>query len=101
MSSAPVVLKFSGSLDAAAAKALRPDLDELAQGARSDVVVDLSAVDFIDSSGIGAIVFLFKRLAARGHALRLRGVRGQPLRLMEFLRISRVIALEPSAEEAA
>lgn len=87
------LFKPDGAFDAAAAAAARPQLDQLVEG-NADVLVDLSAVEFIDSSGIGAIVFLFKRLTAKGRQLRLSGVHGQPLQLMEFLRIPRVIPFE-------
>jgi len=57
----------------------------------SDVVVDLTEVRFIDSSGIGAIVFLYKRLVAQKHNMALVGVKGQPKELLEILKISQTI----------
>ena len=57
----------------------------------ADVVVDLSAVNFIDSSGIGAIVFLYKRLVAQQHNMALVGVKGQPKELLDILKISQSI----------
>jgi len=57
----------------------------------SDVVVDLTEVRFIDSSGIGAIVFLYKRLVAQQHKMSLVGVSGQPKELLEILKISQTI----------
>jgi anti-anti-sigma factor len=57
----------------------------------SDVIVDLSDVRFIDSSGIGAIVFLYKRLIAQKHNMALVGVSGQPKELLDILKISQTI----------
>lgn len=57
----------------------------------SDVVVDLTEVRFIDSSGIGAIVFLYKRLVAQQHNMALVGVKGQPKELLDILKISQSI----------
>lgn len=83
-------LDIKGSLDALAVETLRPQFDALVQD-QTDVVINLGQTDFIDSSGIGAIVFLFKRLRALDRNLRLTGVQGQPLELMKHLRIDQSI----------
>jgi anti-anti-sigma factor len=57
----------------------------------SDVIVDLTDVRFIDSSGIGAIVFLYKRLVAQQKNMALVGVKGQPKELLDILKISQTI----------
>ena len=81
-----------GSLDAASVTTLKDDFEALA-GEGKDVVLDLSKTDFLDSSGVGAIVFLYKRLTASGRRLELQGVDGQPLRLLEFLRVTSVVPI--------
>jgi anti-anti-sigma factor len=53
-------LMIQGPFDALAAEKLRPEFDRLATSSSGDLTLDLSGVDFIDSSGIGAIVFLYK-----------------------------------------
>ncbi len=83
-------LEIEGSLDALAVEVLRPRFDELVQD-KADVVIDLSKINFIDSSGIGAIVFLFKRLRSLQRNLSLVGVHGQPLELLKHLRIDQSI----------
>ncbi len=88
----PRVLTFQGPLDAAAVQALRPMVSDLAENATGDVILDLTAVDFIDSSGIGLIVHLFKRLVGRAGGLTLVGLNGQPKQLIEYLRVDRIIA---------
>ena len=83
-------LNIEGSLDALAVDILRPRFDDLVQD-KSDVVLNLSQIEFIDSSGIGAIVFLFKRLRALDRNLSLSGVHGHPLGLLKHLRIDHAI----------
>ncbi len=80
-------LKVEGDFDAAAARELRPQLELLAASGTS-VSADLSSVDFIDSSGVGALVFLHKRLTAAGHKLVVTGLKGQPLELLAYLRLA-------------
>lgn len=83
---------IDGSLDALAVEILRPNFDALVQN-KSDVSLNLTSVPFIDSSGIGAIVFLFKRLRALDRNLSLIGVHGQPLELLKHLRIDQSISV--------
>jgi len=85
-------LHLEGSLDALAVDILRPRFDSLVQD-KHDVTLDMSQIDFIDSSGIGAIVFLFKRLRSLDRKLSLAGVHGQPLELLRYLRIEKSISI--------
>jgi anti-sigma B factor antagonist len=73
-------------LDAAYVSRVRPQLERLAE-ADDDVVLDLSNVAFVDSSGVGALAFLHKRLVTKGHRLKVVGLRGQPLKLLTNLRL--------------
>jgi len=77
---------FDDDLDAAYVTRVRPQIDRLAE-AGEDVVLDLSKVDFVDSSGLGALVFLHKRLVAKGHKLKITGLKGQPLQLFTNLHL--------------
>lgn len=85
-----ITLALRNELDAFAVEALRSQLEILGDS-KQDVDLDLTHVTFIDSSGIGALVFLFKRLRASRCVLRLHGVNGQPLELIQYLRIDKSI----------
>jgi len=84
------VITLSGDFDVNSVNDAKPLFEDLAVNG-SDVVVDLSGVRFIDSSGIGAIVFLYKRLVAQKHNMVLIGVQGQPQELLEILKITQTI----------
>lgn len=83
-------LSLKNELDALTIEALRDDFERLGNSGQ-DVDLDFTEVTFIDSSGIGALVFLFKRLRATKSTLRLHGVQGQPLELIQYLRIDKSI----------
>jgi anti-sigma B factor antagonist len=83
-------LKIEGTLDAVTAPELRPALDTLVAERRPLVTIDLSALRLIDSSGVGAIVSLFKRVRAEGGEVRIAGLRDQPLAIFQLLRLDRV-----------
>ena len=63
---------------------------------RENVCLDLAEVTIIDSAAVGTIAFLFKRLAARQKRLCLAAPNGQPLELLKFLRLDRVITIRPA-----
>jgi len=95
----PTTFKMTDDMDAAFLTAIRDDLERLST-ADQDVVLDVSDVTFIDSSGIGGIVFLYKRLATQGHKLRLQGLSGQPLQMLKYLRLTELLALSVDGEAA-
>ncbi len=78
--------EIDDDLDAAYVSRVRPYIERLAQ-ANEDVTLDFSKVEFVDSSGLGALVFLHKRLISSGHRLRVVGLRGQPLQLFTNLHL--------------
>ena len=86
------VVSLTGDFDVNSVNNAKPLFEDLAVNG-SDVIVDLSEVRFIDSSGIGALVFLYKRLVAQKHQMVLIGVQGQPLELLEILKITQTIPL--------
>jgi anti-sigma B factor antagonist len=84
------VLKIEGTLDAVTAPELRSVVDELVSSNRKEVTLDLSALRLIDSSGVGVIVSLFKRVRAYQGQVRIVGLRDQPRAIFRLLRLDRV-----------
>ncbi len=82
----PQKYNIDDDLDASCVTRVRPHIERLAE-AGEDVVLDLSNVGFVDSSGLGALVFLHKRLVAKGHKLKIIGLKGQPLQLFTNLHL--------------
>ena len=84
------VITMPVDMDAAAMKAQRAIFAEVTQNP-CDMICDMSDVEFIDSSGVSAIVALYKHLAGVGHTLRLRGMQGQPRQLITYLRVETLL----------
>lgn len=57
-----------------------------------DVLIDISDVAYIESSGVGGLVFLFQRLREHGHTLKVIGAQGQPLALIRHLRLDSLLS---------
>lgn len=91
------LLKIDGTLDALTAPELRPTLDALVAEAKKSITVDLSQLRLIDSSGVGALVSLLKRVRAYGGEVRIAGLRDQPLAIFKLLQLNRVFPGQPGA----
>jgi anti-sigma B factor antagonist len=88
-----VTLQVSGELDALTVPEIRAEIDRIVADGEGTVVVDLTSLRLVDSSGVGAIVSLFKRVRAEGRRFEVRGVQGQPLQIFQVLRLDQVFRL--------
>jgi len=86
-------------LDAHTAPALTEALEAAIDGGAARLVVDMSDVYFLDSSGLGALIRLLKRLPEGGN-LALCGCRAPILELLRLTRIDQILAAHPSEQEA-
>jgi anti-anti-sigma factor len=86
-----IILPIATDLDSEHVVSLQPSLELLVQDHNDNIILDFSNVNFIDSTGIGAIVFLFKRLTSQRRTLSLLNVSGQPHKLMTMLRVENAI----------
>jgi anti-sigma B factor antagonist len=86
-------LRIEGALDALTVRELSPVLDALVADKPRKVTVDLAGLTLIDSSGVGAIVSLFKRVKANGGEVVVVGAQEQPLAVLKLLKLDRVFGL--------
>ena len=94
-----IVYHVSGSFDALAVKEHRLEMEALLDDAPSLHVFDFSGTNFMDSSGIGAVVFMYKQLKTRQKRVAITGLIGQPLDLIEMLRVGKVIDIYPTISD--
>ena len=84
-------LSIEGELDAVTVSDLRTEIDKLLMRQIGRVEVDLSQLRMLDSSGVGALVSLYKQVRARGGEVVVLGLRDQPLAIFRLLRLDRVM----------
>lgn len=95
-----VVLEIQDrALDAHNAADFRAQLDRLIAEGHERVVLDMSQVDFLDSTGLGAVVTGLKRM--RGHGdLVLCGIVEMVMNVFRLTRMDRVFYIEPDVDAA-
>jgi anti-sigma B factor antagonist len=72
---------------------------ELIEGGNMFILLDLSEVEFIDSSGLGAVVSSLKRMKGRGD-LYICGLRETIMTMFNLTRMDRVFRIFASEHEA-
>ena len=91
---------LSGSLDIATSPTLRAALMEAADRNKHEIVVDLTHLEFLDSTGLGALIGAHKRAAEHGGSVRLVAQEGQILRLLRITGLLDVFAVYPRIDAA-
>lgn len=85
--------------DASLVPEFKREFTELANPMPKDLALDLSAVRFVDSSALGALVSVYK--SAAGSRVRLVGVTAPVLGLLKLTRMDRVFEIVEALEPAA
>jgi anti-sigma B factor antagonist len=95
------ILDLAGTLTAGdAATALRGTLLELVSAGRKNVVLNLAEVDYIDSTGLGAMVVCFTSLRKAGGRLVLLNLIRRHLELLVLTKLSTVFELFDDEQNA-
>ncbi len=94
-----IVHVIDDRIDAAVALEFKETMRQITQTAPATVILDLSNVIFIDSSGLGAIVATMKFLAP-DRELKLAGLKGPVDRVFRLTRMDSVFSLYPTLDAA-
>lgn len=92
-----IILALPALLDA---EALQLAIQEQVEAGHRQVVLNLEAVTFIESSGLGALVAAFKYCEAHGGKLGFYGIQPQVRQLLDLTKLSRVLKVFHSESEA-
>jgi len=94
------VLAVGGEVDVATAPRLREQLIGLVNQGSHRIVVDLTAVDFLDSTGLGVLVGGLKRVRAHDGSLRLVCTQERILKIFRITGLTKVFPIHSSVDEA-
>ncbi len=87
-----VVVKLNGDIDLEHAPRVRELLLDCV-GRETDVVVDFTGVDYIDSSGVANLVEALQTANRQGTGFQLVSVTGQAMRVLQLARLEKVFAI--------
>ncbi len=88
-----VLVTVEGELDLATAPQLRDQLVELSED-KVEIVVDVTRLRFIDSTGLSVLVMAFNRTRAAGGSMVVRNPSQSVLRILEITGLVSVFTVE-------
>ncbi len=96
-----VIVRLKGEVDLRSSPDLRRRLTELVEPqAPKLVIMDLSGVDYVDSSGVGTIVELKRRALRTGGDVVLVGLQPRVRSVFEITRLDKFFKIAKSIDEA-
>lgn len=100
-----VLFTLRGDLDFSSAVQFQEAADAALAGLGPEqppplVVIDCSALEHCDSSGINGLIKIYQRLAAYGGTLRLASVPGSVVHVFELTSLDELIGIHPTVAEA-
>jgi anti-sigma B factor antagonist len=94
------VVHVAGDIDVYSAPTLRTRLNEVTEGGVDQLVVDLAEVGFVDSTGLGSLIGVFKSLRSHNGEMRLAAARPNVARVIEITGLDKVFPNHGSVAEA-
>ncbi len=86
-------------LDAAQAVRFKEGLRELSEGGADHIVLDMTDIAFMDSSGLGAVVTVMKQMG-RSKTLELAALSTAVAKVFTLTRMDKVFVIYPSVDAA-
>lgn len=94
------VVRVAGEIDVYTAPMLREELTILIDAGQADLVVDLLDVSFMDSTGLGVLVGLLKKVKTLGGQLRLVIDQEKVLKVFRITALTQVFSIFATLDEA-
>jgi anti-sigma B factor antagonist len=94
------VVQVVGEIDVYTAPQLRERLDQEIEAGRHDLVVDLSGVSFMDSTGLGVLVGRLKQIRLNDGSMKLVCAHDRVLKVFVITGLDKVFATYPTVGEA-
>ncbi|UCD63439.1 MAG: STAS domain-containing protein [Candidatus Zixiibacteriota bacterium] len=95
-----VVLTLKGRLDLASGSGLKDQVKDLLSREKSLLHLNLSHVDFINSSGLGVLVSIMKEARLRKGRLTLSNLASYVQEIFEITQLSHIFEIFPTESEA-
>ncbi len=94
------VLSLKGRLTVGDASQLREKVNEELAASRLNVILDLASVDYIDSTGLGAMVICFTSVKKTGGALKLASLNKRNIELLVLTKLHSIFEVFSDQQDA-
>lgn len=93
-----VVVTIGGEIDVYTAPVLRDAISELVAAGSHDILIDMTSVDFLDSTGLGVLVGGLKKVRAHDGSLELVCRQERLLKIFRITGLAKVFAIHDSLD---
>jgi anti-sigma B factor antagonist len=94
------VLACKGRMDAQVSGLLKDRIQELLDTGTTRLIVDMEGLEFLDSSGLGALVSCLRRIKEKKGEIKLAGLRPEVRSIFDITRVSRLFHICETVSEA-
>jgi anti-sigma B factor antagonist len=94
------IVTVSGELDVFTSPRLRETLLDVVEGGALHLIVDLSGVEFLDSTGLGVLVGIHHRLQAHDGTMSFVGASERLRRVFHITRLDKLFTIHPTLDDA-
>ncbi|MGD9958536.1 anti-sigma factor antagonist [Nocardioides sp.] len=94
------IVVVGGEIDVYTAPRLRDKITELVGDGVHTLIIDMEAVEFLDSTGLGVLVGGLKKVRAHGGSLQLICTQERLLKIFRITGLAKVFTIHDSAESA-
>lgn len=95
MSGDTLIVKVTGAVDTPAAEILRTELNKIAMQKPAKVIMDLSMVPTMGSSGIGKILMFFKTLDSSKVGFEIKGIHENLYGIFKAVKLDKLFPISP------
>ena len=93
------IFRLTGLLDAFSEPTFRKVMVRFVNEGPSNIILDLSGIDFVDSSGLGAMVQLVKKAKESQGSVQVIA-NPRVMQTVKLVRLEKFLAIQPSVDEA-
>ena len=94
------ILELKGRLTVGEATRLREKVSEVSEAGQNRIILDLAAVDYIDSTGLGSLVICFTSIKKAGGALKLLNLNKRNIELLLLTKLSTIFEIFSDEQDA-
>lgn len=95
-----VIIKPLGEIDLHNSPQLRKTLQEVIKQNTVNLLINLEAVSYVDSSGLATLVEVFQQISKQGKKLALFSLQDTVKNVLSITRLDEIFPIYPSLEEA-
>ncbi|WP_027965430.1 STAS domain-containing protein [Halalkalibacillus halophilus] len=88
------IVELAGDIKVEEAGVLREKMLDLIDHGKDHIIIDFTRVDFIDSTGLGVLVGIHKRIKMVNGELVIRGTKGSIRDIFELTRLNQIFTME-------